>query len=96
MKKLVFIVLGPFRMALFSELWNAGRHSLDNLEFGPACAKPLRRRQVQSSPREPSLRAQFFFLNVFDFFDIEAKRGDLKSEVSSEDCTGRPLSLAHF
>ena len=29
-KKKVFIVLGPFRMALFPELWNAGRHRLDN------------------------------------------------------------------
>jgi len=30
-KKMVFIVLGPFRMALFPQLWNAGRHRLDNL-----------------------------------------------------------------
>jgi hypothetical protein len=32
-KKLVFIVHGPFRMALFPELWNAGRHRLDNLPW---------------------------------------------------------------
>ena len=31
--KLVFIVLGPFRMALFPELWNAGHHRLDNLPW---------------------------------------------------------------
>ncbi len=30
-RKLVFIILGPFRMALFPKLWNAGRHRLDNL-----------------------------------------------------------------
>jgi hypothetical protein len=32
-KKLVYIVLGPFRMALFPELWNAGRHKLDNFSW---------------------------------------------------------------
>jgi len=30
MQKLVFIVLGPFRIALFPELWNAGHHKLGN------------------------------------------------------------------
>ena len=32
-KKLVSIVLGPFRMALSPELWNAGRHRLDYLSW---------------------------------------------------------------
>jgi len=30
-KKLVSIVLGPTRMALFLELWNAGHHRLGNV-----------------------------------------------------------------
>ena len=30
-KKLVSIVLDPFRMALLPELWNAGRHRLNYL-----------------------------------------------------------------
>jgi hypothetical protein len=33
MNKLLFIVLGPFRMALFPELWNAERHKLDYLSW---------------------------------------------------------------
>ena len=32
-KKFVSIVLGPFRMALSPELWNAGRHRLDYLSW---------------------------------------------------------------
>ncbi len=30
-KKLIPTVVGPFRMALFPELWNAGHHRLSNL-----------------------------------------------------------------
>jgi hypothetical protein len=30
-KKLVSIVLGPIRMALFPDLWNAGHHRLGNV-----------------------------------------------------------------
>jgi hypothetical protein len=32
-KKLVSIALGPFRMALFPELWNAGHNRLGNLSW---------------------------------------------------------------
>jgi len=30
-KKSFLSILGPFRMALFPELWNAGHHNLGNL-----------------------------------------------------------------
>ena len=30
-EKICFLVLGPFRMALFPELWDAGNHNLCNL-----------------------------------------------------------------
>ncbi len=77
-KNLSSLAFGSFLMALSPELWNGGLHRLGNLRFGPAFAEApairkasgggTTRRQVQSFPREPSLRARFCFDVVFDFF----------------------------